>query len=152
MKFLIASLLFINVLVAQTLSVGDKYPSFMIPDQFNKFTKVYHHDEMVIMTFEKDVSAELNLYLQDRKNDYLMSKKTKYVADISGMPSIITKIFALPKMKKYNYKIQLIHSEEQGAQFPRKDEMITVFKVNNYKIESIKYMKPKEVIDLLDKQ
>ena len=152
MKFLIASLLFVNILFAQTLSVGDKYPSFRIPDQFAKFTKVFHHDKYVIMTFEKDISAELSSYLQKRKSNYLPSKKTKYVADISGMPKIITKMFALPKMKKYNYKIQLIHSERQGAQFPRKDEMITVFKVNNYKIESIQYMKPKEVIDLLDKQ
>ena len=152
MKFLIASLLFINILVAQTLSVGDKYPSFMMPDQFNKYTKVYHHDEMVIMTFEKDISAQLSEYLQKRKSDYLPSKKTKYVADISGMPSIITKMFALPKMKKYNYKIQLIHDGDRGEQFPRKDEMITVFKINNYKIESIEYMKPKEVIDLLDKR
>ena len=151
MKFLIASLLFVNILFAQTLNVGDKYPSFKIPDQFAKFTKVYHHDEWVIMTFEKDISAELSSYLQKKESNYLPSKKTKYVADISGMPTIITKMFALPKMKKYNYKIQLIHSEEQGAQFPRQDKMITVFKINNYKIESIKFMKPKEVINLLDK-
>jgi len=152
MKFLIASLVFVNILVAQTLSVGDKYPSFKIPDQFGNYTKVYHHDKYVIMTFEKDLSGELSSYLEKRKNDYLSSKKTKYVADISAMPSIITKMFALPKMKKYNYKLLLIHDEDQGEQFPRRDEMVSVFKIDNYKIQSIEYMKPKEVIELLDKQ
>ena len=151
MKFLIASLLFVNILFAQTLSVGESFPVFGITDQFGDTGRVDYRDELVIMTFEKGVSGDLNSYLKEKKSDYLPTNNVKYIADISGMPSIITKMFALPKMKKYKYNIYLIHEEEEGKPFVRKDDMVTVFRLKNYKIESIDYMTPKEVIDLIDK-
>ena len=151
MKFLIASLMFVNVLFAQTLSVGDSYPVFAVTDQFGDTGRVAYRDELVILTFEKGVSADLNTYLKAKKSDYLPTNKVKYIADISGMPTFVTNMFALPKMKKYKYNIYLIHEEEEGEPFVRKDDMVTVFKLKNYKIESIDYMTPKEVIDLIDR-
>lgn len=151
MKFLVASLVFVNILFAQTLSIGDMYPSFKLVDQFEKSGKIDSDDEMIIMTFEKGISSDLNELLQEKKSDYLPTNKVKYVAEISGMPSIITKMFALPKMKKYKYRIYLIKDEDQGKVFPRKDDMVTVFKVKNNKIDSIDFKTPKEVIQLIDK-
>ncbi len=151
MKFLVASLVFVNILFAQTLSVGDNYPSYKLVDQFEKTGKIDSDDEIIIMTFEKGISSDLNELLQDKKSDYLKTKKTKYVAEISGMPSVITKMFALPKMKKYKYRIYLIKDESQGEVFPRKDDLVSVFKVKDSKIESIEFKTPKEVIEFLDK-
>jgi hypothetical protein len=150
MKFLIASLLFINLLFAQTLTLGDNYPSFELVDQFDKTTTIDANDKMIIMSFEKAVSSDLNERLKTKKSDYLATYNTKYVADISGMPSIIAKLFALPKMRKYNYSIYLIQDEEQSKVFPRKEEMLTLLKMKNNKIDSIEYMTPKEFIKLLD--
>ena len=151
MKFLIASLLFVNLLFAQSLNVGDSFPVFGITDQFGDTGRVEYQDKMVIVTFEKGVSGELNSYLKNKESDYLPLNKVKYIADISGMPTFITNMFALPKMKEYKYNIYLIHEEEDAKPFVRKDDMVTVFKLKNYKIESVEYLTPKEVIDLIDK-
>ncbi|MEA1891156.1 MAG: hypothetical protein U9N33_00425 [Campylobacterota bacterium] len=150
MRLLIISFIFSNILIAQVLNVGDRYPSAMITNQFQESSKVYNSDKFIIMTFEKDVSGSLNAYLKKRPSNYLSSRDIKFIADISGMPTIITHIFALPKMKKYHYSIYLIDKEDEAEKFVRKDGLITLYEIENRVIKSISYMTPKELIHKLD--
>ena len=42
------------------------------------------------------------------KENILEKNSAVYVADISGMPSLISKFIALPKMKKYPFSVLLL--------------------------------------------
>jgi hypothetical protein len=67
-----------------------------------------------------------------------------FIANISEMPSIITKLFALPKMKKYKHDVLLIYDEED-KRFMQKEDKSTVYKLENGVIKSITYVEEEDL-------
>ncbi len=131
---------------ANALSVGDSTPNFKIKDQFEKDNVIKSDAELVLFAGDKGMSEVLRDYLKPKGKGFLESKKAYYMADISGMPSLIAKFFALPKMKKYPFSILLVN-EEQAKSFDKKEDNITVYTINNGKVSDIKYIKTSKELD-----
>ena len=64
--------------------------------------------KLVIVAFEKATGTTVNEYLNSKTKYYLQNNHSVYIADIHEMPSIITNMFALPKMKKYKHLINSV--------------------------------------------
>jgi len=142
-NLLLASLLLSASLLAD-FKVGDKLPPIELSDQFDKKFKVKPSDKHIIMVFEKDVSMSVAEYLKTKPSDFLAQQQSKYISDISAMPSLITSMFALPKMKKYPFSVLLIN-DDFGKQFNRQEGKITLFKLQQGKITSIEFITAKEL-------
>jgi len=140
---LIISLLLTSSLFAE-FKVGDKLPTITLEDQFEKSQKITSKDKMIIMAFEKDISIAIADYLKTKPDSFLATHNTKYISDISSMPSFITSMFALPKMKKYNFSVMLIDNDF-GEKFNRKEGKITLFKIKNKKIKEIQFINPSKL-------
>lgn len=150
MKYLLLiSLLFTTGLFAD-FKVGDRLPNITLQDQFEHEMKVEITDTMVIMAFEKDVSVHVNEFLKTKEGTFLATHHSKYISDISTMPSFITSMFALPKMKKYPFSLMLIE-DDFGMQFNQQDGKITVYTLKKYKIRKIEFLNPKMVSSLFSK-
>jgi len=149
-SLLLIALLFANTLLAD-FKVGDGLPGITLPDQFDKDYNIRSDDTILIMAFEKDVSRAINEYLKTKPGAFLSDHHAKYISDISSMPSIITNMFALPKMKKYPFSILLIYNDF-GKQFNRKEEKITVFKLKYGIVKSISYITDKELPALFNEK
>jgi len=137
---LLASLLLTGSLFAD-FKVGDTLPSITLEDQFEKESTVGEKDRLLIMAFEKDISVVVNEYLKTQEGSFLETHHAKYISDISTMPSIITSMFALPKMKKYPFSVMLIN-DKFGEQFNRQEGKITVYTLKKHKIKEIRYVTP----------
>lgn len=137
---LLISLLFTSSLFAD-FKVGDTLPPITLQDQFDKKLTVEAKDTLLIMAFEKDISVAVNDYLRTQPASFLKTHHAKYISDISAMPSFITSMFALPKMKKYPFSVMLINNDF-GKQFNRQEGKITVFTLKKHKITEIKYVAP----------
>jgi len=139
-------LLLISLLLTGSLfadfKVGDKLPPITLLDQFDKEHTVGDKDTLLIMAFEKDISVVVNDYLKTQAGTYLASHHAKYISDISTMPSFITSMFALPKMKKYPFPVMLIN-DGFGKQFNRQEGKITVYTLKKHTIKQIRYVTPK---------
>ena len=99
MKILITAFLLISTLFAE-LHVGEPFPKLTLVDQFDTKTEVPTTGKAtLIFSFEKDVSSEIKTYLDTKEKDFLKLNNVMYISDISGMPSLITSWFAIPKMK-----------------------------------------------------
>lgn len=67
----------------------------------------------------------------------LSDKKLLYVADISGMPSLISKYMAIPAMQDYAFPIALVQDEEQIETWPKPaDDGVMVYELKQFKIVS----------------
>lgn len=87
----------------------------------------------------RDALTELNI-------DNLEARGGLYVADVSGMPTIITKLFAMPKMQKYPFRIALDKTGEITADWPRKESTVTLVRLNGLEvIEQVKANSPEQV-------
>lgn len=139
-NIMILSLLFTTSLFAE-FTVGEKLPAISLPDQFENTLEVKSTDRLLIMAFEKDISTAISNYLKTKPASYLNDHHAKYISDISAMPSLITSIFAIPKMKKYSFPVILI-DDDFGEQFSKKERKITVYKIENCKIIAIEFISP----------
>lgn len=140
-------LLFITFLIfasfANALNIGDSIPTFSIKDQFEKAQTIKEDTKIILVAADKGTSEILRDYLLKKEKGFLESKKAYYLADISGMPSLIAKFFALPKMKKYPFSILLL-DEKNKDKFSKKEDHITIYTITDKKVSDIKYIKTAE--------
>ncbi len=136
--------------IANALEVGEAVPTFKINDQFEKAQVIKADAKNIIVAGDRDASEVIRDYLLEKGKGFLESNNSYYVADISGMPSLITKFFALPKMQDYPFSILLV-TEEQSKSFTKKEGQITVYSVENGKVTNKKFIKTAEELDAVFK-
>jgi len=139
-KILWISLLFGSVVFAG-FKVGDKLPDITLQDQFGETMKVAVNDRLLILSFEKEVAIKTANLLKTKSKGYLQVHHIKYISDISKMPSFITSMFALPKMKKYPFPVMLIENDS-GKSFAKKEGKVTLYRLKKLKITDIQFVDP----------
>lgn len=102
--------------------------------------KVPKSTQLVIFAFEKDTGALVNDYLSTQTPFYMPKHRCVFIADINRMPSIITKMFALPKMQKYKHPLFLHYTDQLEAFVPHQEEKLTLARIKDGKVESISYI------------
>jgi hypothetical protein len=125
---------------AAELKVGDALPAISMNDQHDKPITVAADVQTLLFAIEKPPSELVNTYLMKQDKDYLTTKKAYFLADISGMPSMITKMFALPNMRQRPYSILLAHDAKEAEFMPRQKDHVTVVKVKAGKVEKILFI------------
>ena len=146
-KFLLVLSLSIAILSASPLKVGsalNELNDFKYETPQGKELKVPEQAKLIIIAFEKDTGRLVNEYLGTKEPKYLDKHSSIYIADIHKMPTIITYMFALPKLKKHKHLIYLQYEDEFSTVVPSKEEQVTLLHVKDGKIESISYISTKE--------
>ncbi|MCG8428388.1 MAG: hypothetical protein MI754_13615 [Chromatiales bacterium] len=69
-----------------------------------------------------------------------------YVSDISEMPGMITRFIAKPKMQKYSYPIALAYEPEETKGWPRQEDKVAVYRLNNMSIEESHFFATQEAL------
>jgi hypothetical protein len=149
MKFLILSLFFFS-LPTWALEVGQPVTEIKFEDQFSEGIVVSSETKHVIFVADKEMSKVMTEYLSEAKPN-LKEMKTVYVSDISKMPSLITKTFALPKMRKYDFKVALDRTGDLTKSWPRQEKKITIVDIVEGKVSSIRYLGTRAEIETLFK-
>jgi hypothetical protein len=140
MKKLLALIVMSVMAFASEYKVGDSISPMKLVDQFGVLHSLDKTPKTIIMTFEKEPSSKVHKFLATKSNDFLQTNNATFIADITGMPAFVTKMFALPKMRTYNHPILLITDENLGERFPAEDDKITIIKSENSKIKSISFV------------
>lgn len=149
MRLLFLSLLLITQLSASVLKVGDRFPDIVLPDQFGEETRIEPDDKTILLAFEKKVSVKINEFLKARPATFLDEHACRYISDISSMPSLVTKVFVLPKMKDYPFKLLLIH-DDIGEMFEREEGKISLYSLDQGVVRSIRFITGEELPDVFD--
>lgn len=122
---------------------GDRIQKITLPesleDQFGNKTALRNDTRIVIFSAQKDVNEMINEFLGSSGQEYMDRYKIVYIADIHKMPSIITRLFALPRLRDLPYKIFLIYEESIALPIPRKENMATVFRIENKIVTETRY-------------
>ncbi|HJE02419.1 hypothetical protein AAX26_00058 [Aliarcobacter thereius] len=143
-KLLILALLALG-LNANPLIIDSSIDGIKIKDQKEKEHTLDANIKTVIFASDKGTSDIIKDYLLSisETENILDRNSAVYVADISGMPSIISKFIALPKMKKYPFPILLL-DDSNKANFTKEDGKIIVYSILDGKVSSIEKISTKE--------
>ena len=77
---------------ANPLTTGQSLPTLKIKDQFEKEFTIDSNIKTIIFSASKTEGTTIKEFLLTKDKDYLTTNKAVYVADITGMPSIITSL------------------------------------------------------------
>jgi len=135
-------LLIVPALSAAELDVGGVFPELMLEDQYEKKAAIPSDVEILIFAADKAGADQVNTFLQDRPANYLSQHKARFVSDISGMPSMITRMFALPKMRERPYSIYLVRDEGVVSFIPRRESHVTVVYLSEGTVTDIRHVSP----------
>jgi hypothetical protein len=127
------------------LAEGSVFPATPLQDQFEKEVAVGDSTPWVLFSREKEVSAIVNGVLQSHKE--LTNRGGVYIADISAMPGLVTRLFALPKMRKYPYSVALDREGVFTKLWPTQANAATLFRLKHGRVQEIRFLKSAE--DLL---
>lgn len=109
-------------------------------DQHGNSLQLTAQTQYVIFTSDKDSGEQVKQLFNELNLTDLASENILYVADVSAMPSLITKMFALPKMRDYAFNMAVVMDEEKVADWPRQENKITAIKIDNFAVTNVDYL------------
>jgi len=117
----------------------DSKLSFTLPDQFDNAISLTPNIKKVIFVFAKATGHTVKEFLKKQDKNYLPARNTLFIADISGMPTVIRNTFALPDFKKSSYSVTLIYDKNIASTYKNEKDTdkITIVTLNNNVITDI---------------
>lgn len=131
---------------ATPLGTGMRMPAFTLADQHDVQGSVRPDTRCVL--FSRDMSAA-NVVKEALANDpaaLIEAAGAVVVSDISGMPSLITKLFALPALRQRPYQILLDRDGKVTANLPSMNGKVTVLQLQALTIERVEYVESADAL------
>lgn len=144
-KLLLLALIATSLFAAE-IKQDDKLRVFVLPDQFGAYHTVDRHTETIIISLEKDTGKDMNAYLASKNPNFLKENNAVFIANISNMPALITRMFAMPKFKEFKHSILLLNNEDDDR-FSAQDGKITIYKLENSVVKEIYYINSAKEIE-----
>lgn len=128
--------------VSTGIIIGKELAQFKFKDQFDKEHSLTNDVKKVIFVFTKPTGHIMKVYMGTKKVDYLTSRNITFIADISGMPTIIANMFAIPDMKESKYPILLIKEKENAKRFrnEKQKNAVMIISLENKIVKSVKFV------------
>ena len=121
--------------------VGDHIAPITLKDQHDKTASVDEVTRVVLYTRDMPGGKVVRKVIEEEDADYLPDNHAVFLSNISGMPGMIAKMIALPRMRKHHYSIALDRDGETTKNIPSKDGNTTIVILDNLEIKSIEFTK-----------
>lgn len=116
MKAACVLLLGLLPLMANAAEVGERLAPFTLTDQHDQSFSLDASTRVLLAATDMDGAKLVKAAVGEEPKGYLEARHTTFVADIQGMPALIGKLFAIPKMRDYSYRVVL---DREGAVVPQ---------------------------------
>lgn len=132
-------MLALSLAVFATSSSAQTMAAMSFENQWEEKVELNQRVKWLVFTQSKDAGKMVKeafdeLKVEKPAKGELLAGNMIYLADISGMPGFITKMFAIPKMQDYTFPIALIKEDEQLANLKLDgfdEEKVTVLQLDN---------------------
>lgn len=131
---------------AEPLAVGDRLEAFSLEDQHGVARSVDTTTELIVFSRDMEGGKLLKEAFEDVSGDALGRYATAYVADISGMPKLVAKLFALPSMRRRPYPMLLDREGDSTARLPDVEGQATLIFLENLEIERVEHLGTAEAV------
>ena len=136
----IGSVFFAAAAFAGTLAPGQQLTAFTLYDQHDLAAPINATTRIVVFARDMDAADIVEEALADNGAALLTGAGAIFVSDIHRMPSLITRVFAIPSMRKRPYRMVLDREGKLTADLPAQEEKVTIIRLDRLKIESVEYI------------
>lgn len=131
----ISCMFLVNFAQASFYQAGDQVSPIQLEDQFENSIEVNANTQVLLFSRDMkggDIVKEA-LELQVSEGEKIPATQV-YIADISGMPSLIAKFVAIPQMKDLPFSMGLGKEEEATKLLPSEKDLATLILLDNLKV------------------
>ncbi|WP_079203946.1 FAD/FMN-containing dehydrogenase [Pseudomonas sp. CC6-YY-74] len=118
MKTALVLLLCLSCASVMALETGERLALWTLLDQHDQSYTLDNHLQVLLVARSMDAAKLVDAALQGKPKGYLEQRHTVFLADISRMPKVIASLFAIPKMRDYNYRILLDRDARIAPRYP----------------------------------
>jgi hypothetical protein len=150
-KLLLIILAATPLLQTSPLAAMENLPQVEFKDQFDQPHRLDPEIQLIIYAHSKDSGSLMAEILTDVAPGHLHAMHAVYIANISGMPSLITRYIALPRLREIATPILLARETDKVAWIPATKDKITLLNVEQGQITSVRYSESeKELREILN--
>ena len=136
MKYAAALLLSLLPLLAQALESGDTLAPWTLLDQYDQPYSLDTDTRILLVARDMDGAKLVKAALAEQPKGYLQARHAVFLADIQRMPAIIGKLFAIPAMRDYNYRVLLDRDGRVASRYPGQDGQVQWLQLEQGKLVS----------------
>lgn len=125
---------------ADPLTAGATFPALTLTDQHGEQATIGNETRLVLFTRDMDASKITKTALAEDGEGLLTRAHAVYVSDVTGMPSLITSMFAIPAMKRRPYRMFLDRDGTATADLPSEDGKVTVLHLDDRVVTRVEYV------------
>jgi hypothetical protein len=129
-----------SIETALALGLGSQVKPFSLADQHGASHTVDEGVRVIILTRDMAAGEMMKSALGTNGKSLLANHHAVYVSDISGMPSFVRNLVALPKLKERPYPMLLDTSGDLSARLPSKDKHATLIFLDKLHITAVEYL------------
>lgn len=121
---------------AEPYAANSVLPKIELPDQHGAPRVIDESVRVVVFTRDMDAGKIVREAGEKAGPAPLSTNGVVYVADLSGMPSVIRSLFAMPKLRDRPYPLLVDEEGAKTANFPSSDGKPTVLVLDKLKVVS----------------
>ena len=115
-------------------------PALSLKDQHDKPVAIPADTRWLLFSTEKPVSDMVASVLSTEPAGAMARMHLVYVVDLSAMPGMVKRMFALPKLRKLPFAVGLVQKPEITAHLPRKPGEVTLITLEQGRVQAIGYL------------
>jgi|GEM_PF-1116800 len=120
-------------------AVGDRVEPFALEDPHGRAGGVDARTRLLLFTADMDAGDVVEKALADPALHDLAAHGTVYVADISRMPGVVTRLFALPSLRRRPYRTLLDTGPGPTTRIPREAGKVTLLELDGLAVRSVRF-------------
>lgn len=133
--------------VATAWAQPDSMQTLRLKDQNEVPVKVSANIRYVLFAHDMSSKDLVKEMLADKPADYLNTHHALFVADISGMPRMIARMFAYPSLRNLPYRVLVDEVGNRTAGWERRDSAVTLFRLENFAVTGFDFIDTKEALE-----
>lgn len=115
---------------AAAIEIGDPFPSWKLDDQHEKTHQLPGDStEAIVFSRSKQADESLSPVLEEVVGERLIGGEVVYLSDISRMPGLISRLFALPALRDRDYPVVLIREEGMSDPLVTQADCLAVYRL-----------------------
>lgn len=135
----------------ETWGQGIPFPQRQLPDAFgNTYQLPYPGIRHVLFTADMDANDLVEQSFGELDKGDFTAAGLVYIADISSMPRLIARLFAIPALRDYPFRVLLARDAEQASLLPREEGAVSVISLSpEGRVERLQFVRDEAVLKAL---
>jgi hypothetical protein len=125
---------------------GDRLEVFELADAHGELGRVDGGVRLVLFTADMDGGKLVQQALADPALQDLAAHGAVYVADVSRMPALVTRLFALPSIRRRPYRTLLDLAPDPTVRMPREPGKVTLVELDGLEVRGVRFADAPEAV------